>query len=46
MGVKDYNPCLQLKMRLSGKYTKDRNLTANEKKGIIDIITAYEVLKP
>lgn len=32
------------KMRLSGKYTHDRNLSANERKGIADIIMAYEVL--
>ncbi len=32
------------KMRLSGKYTNTRNLTWNEKQGIIDVLNAYDVL--
>ena len=33
------------KMRLSGKYTKTRNLTTNERKGITDVINGYRALK-
>lgn len=32
------------KMRLSGKYTKTRNLSPNEIKGIRDVLLAYDVL--
>ena len=32
------------KMRLSGKYTKTRNLTNDERKGIIDVLNGYDVL--
>lgn len=33
------------KMRLSGKYTKTRNLTPQERQGIIDVINGYEYFK-
>lgn len=33
------------KVRYSGKYTKDRKLTNNERKGISDIIQAYHALR-
>ncbi len=33
------------KMRLSGKYTRTRNLSSNERKGIEDVLLAYDVLK-
>jgi hypothetical protein len=33
------------KMRLSGKYTKTRNLSKNEIKGLKDILMAYDVLR-
>ncbi len=33
------------KMRLSGKYTKTRNLTWRERQGIIDVLNGYDVLK-
>lgn len=33
------------KMRLSGKYTKTRNLSLNERKAITDVLLAYDVLK-
>lgn len=33
------------KMRLSGKYSKTRNLSANERKAISDVLLAYEVMK-
>lgn len=33
------------KVRYSGKYTKTRNLTANERKGINDVIEGYYALK-
>ena len=35
----------EAKMRLSGKYTKMRTLTENERKGIIDILNGYDALK-
>lgn len=34
-----------IKMRLSGKYTKTRNLSAKEINGIKDVLLAYDVLK-
>ena len=34
-----------VKMRLSGKYTKTRNLSTNEVRGIEDVLLAYDVLK-
>lgn len=34
-----------VKMRLSGKYTKTRNLSVNEIRGIEDVLLAYDVLK-
>ena len=34
-----------IKMRLDGKYTKTRNLSANEINGIKDVLLAYDVLK-
>lgn len=33
------------KMRLSGKYTKTRNLSAQERQGILDILAGYEFLR-
>ena len=33
-----------IKMRLSGKYTKTRNLSPAEVNGIKDILLAYDVL--
>lgn len=35
----------ETKMRLSGKYTETRTLTANERKGIEDILNAYWFLR-
>lgn len=32
------------KMRLSGKYSKTRNLSVNERQGIIDVINGYDLL--
>ena len=34
-----------VKMRLSGKYSRTRNLSTNEIKGISDVLLAYDVLK-
>lgn len=34
-----------IKMRLSGKYTKTRNLTTTEIKAIKDVLLAYDVLE-
>lgn len=33
------------KMRLSGKYTKTRNLSSQERNGIIDVLAGYDLLK-
>lgn len=33
------------KMRLSGKFVKTRNLTKNERQGILDVLNGYDVLK-
>jgi len=33
------------KMRLSGKYSKTRNLTYNERQGILDVLNGYDALK-
>ena len=33
------------KMRLSGKYSKTRTLTYNERKGILDVLNGYDALK-
>ena len=33
------------KMRLSGKYSKTRTLTYNERKGILDVLDGYDALK-
>lgn len=33
------------KMRLSGKYSKTRNLSLNERKAITDVLLAYDVLR-
>lgn len=33
------------KMRLSGKYTKTRNLSSNERKGILAVLDGYDVLE-
>lgn len=40
MAIKSDN----IKMRLSGKYTKTRNLSENEKQGLKDVLLAYDVL--
>lgn len=53
IGVDDYLLSLlremvngkSVKMRLSGKYTKTRNLSVNEIQGIKDVLLAYDVLK-
>ena len=34
-----------LKMRFSGKYTKTKDLNVKEKKGLKDVLTAYQILK-
>jgi len=33
------------KMRLSGKYSKTKNLTWNERQGIIDVLNGYDAIK-
>lgn len=43
--LKEFANSNDAKMRLSGKYSKTRNLSTNEKKGILDVINGYESLK-
>ncbi len=43
--LKEFAKSSDAKMRLSGKYSKTRNLGTNEKKGILDVISGYESLK-
>lgn len=43
--LKSFASSNNAKMRLSGKYTKTRNLTPQERQGILDVISGYELLK-
>src|SRR5690606_6924262 len=43
--LKDFAKSPNAKMRLTGKYEKTRTLTENERKGILDVIGAYEYFK-
>ena len=42
--LKAFSNSPSAKMRLTGKYAKTRNLSANERKGIADVIQGYEAL--
>lgn len=42
--LRDFSNSKNAKMRLSGKYTKTRNLTYNERKGLRDVISGYDAL--
>jgi hypothetical protein len=43
--LEDFAQSQDAKMRLSGKYTKTRNLTKNERQGIIAVLNGYDVLR-
>jgi hypothetical protein len=43
--LRDFAKSKDAKMRLSGKYTKTRNLTSNERKAILDVLNGYDALK-
>ena len=42
--LKEFAKSKNAKMRLSGKYTKTRNLTWKERQGIIDVLNGYDAL--
>lgn len=42
--LRDFSQSKNAKMRLSGKYTKTRNLTWNERRGIRDVLDGYDAL--
>lgn len=41
----DFAKSNNAKMRLSGKYTRTRNLTWNERQGILDVLNGFDALK-
>lgn len=43
--LRDFAKSKNAKMRLSGKYTRTRNLTWNERQGIIDVLNGYDALR-
>ena len=43
--LKEFAKSKKAKMRLTGKYTKTRTLTFNERQGILDVLNGYEALK-
>jgi hypothetical protein len=43
--LREFAKSKKAKMRFSGKYTKTRTLTHNEKIGILDILNGYDVLE-
>ena len=42
--LREFAKSKNAKMRLSGKYTKTRTLTYNERKGILDVLNGYDAL--
>ncbi len=42
--LREFAKSKNAKMRLSGKYTKTRNLTWNERQGILDVLNGYDAL--
>ena len=42
--LREFAKSKNAKMRFSGKYTKTRTLTYNERKGILDVLNGYDVL--
>jgi hypothetical protein len=43
--LREFAKSKNAKMRLSGKYSETRNLTWNEKQGIIDVLNGYDAIK-
>ena len=43
--LREFAKSKNAKMRLSGKYTKTRTLSSNERKGILDVLNGYDDLK-
>lgn len=43
--LRDFSNSKNAKMRLSGKYTRTRNLTWNERQGIRDVLNGYDALE-
>lgn len=43
--LREFAKSKNAKMRLTGKYTKTRNLTYNERKGILDVLSGYDALQ-
>ena len=43
--LREFSQSPNAKMRLSGKYTKTRNISLNERKAIADILNGYEALQ-
>nr|WP_320021246.1 hypothetical protein [uncultured Draconibacterium sp.] len=43
--LREFAKSKNAKMRLSGKYTKTRTLTYNERQGILDVLNGYDVLE-
>ena len=43
--LRDFAKSKNAKMRLSGKYTRTRNLSSNERKGILDVLNGFDALK-
>lgn len=43
--LREFAKSKNAKMRLSGKYTKTRILTYNERRGILDVLNGYDALK-
>jgi hypothetical protein len=42
--LREFAKSKNAKMRLSGKYTKTRTLTYNEREGILDVLNGYDAL--
>ena len=45
MFLREFAKSKSAKMRLTGKYTKTRTLTYNERKGILDVLNGYDALE-
>ena len=43
--LREFAKSKNAKMRLTGKYTKTRNLTYNERQGILDVLNGYDALE-
>lgn len=43
--LREFAKSKNAKMRFTGKYTKTRNLTYNERKGILDVLNGYDALE-